>query len=438
MRTLNHKNIAIGLGLTFAVTLLGLPVVAGHESEATLGGPISGLTAEELALFEEGKALFEKDFTPKEGLGPIYNGRSCVKCHVHPGTGGSENGTAENVTHFGVVHDGRFLSSFEIGGPVQQRLSIAGDPEAPDCQMPAENAIAHQAANPLITRSIRHTPPVFGFGLIDGIADADIVANERAERRFSSVKGFTNWAVEMEIIGAFTGLGIDFTRTQPFGASRVGRFGWKSQTATLHMFSADPFNIELGMSNPWFKRENTPDLNPVPPECDVATNKVNDPDGQMSLRLFYFQALVAPPPRARITGKVARGERVFDEIGCTDCHRKSYRTVDDYYMPWPDGTAHRVEALSGKTFHPFSDFLVHDMGPELADGRVMGRAAGNFWRTTPLWGARFKTRFLHDGSATSMGEAIMRHGGEGAASRNAYAALPPGKKKLLHAFLDSL
>ena len=90
-----------------------------------------------------------------------------------------------------------------------------------------------------------------------------------------------------------------------------------------------------------------------------------------------------------------KGEKLFEQVGCDDCHRASLRTVKDSYAPWPDGTAHRVDALSGKVLQPYSDLLIHDMGEGLEDVRPMGRASGRFWRTTPLWGLRHKTRYPH-------------------------------------------
>ena len=416
----------------------------GHANRPTvlpdvpIGDPVPGLTAAELALFEEGKALFEKEFTPTEGLGPLYNGTSCVACHAHPIVGGSQGSTVDNVTHFGVKDGDRFLEMFEVGGPVAQTKTISGSPQAPTCNIQGDDGQATVSMlGPKAGVSIRHTGAIFGFGLIDAIEDKDILKHQN-HRGDADVLGFANFGVELETVGAYTGFSPDLTRTQPFGASRVGRFGWKSQTATLWQFSNEPFNIELGVSSPFFKRENTPDGGAIPPECNVATHQVNDPDSQDSLRLLYFQAFIAPPARGHISHDARKGEKVFQQIGCTDCHAKEYVTAEDYYIPWPDGTAHRVDALSNKRISVFSDFLVHDMGPALADKRTMGRATGRYWRTTPLLGVRHKTNLMHNGSATSIHEAILAHGGEGSASRAAYNNLSHKKRRRLNAFLESL
>src|SRR5262249_47728443 len=156
-------------------------------------------------------------------------------------------------------------------------------------------------------------------------------------------------------------------------------------TATLFQFSTEPFNIEIGVSTPFFPRENHPSgTAPLPPECRLASTQPNDANSQKSVLLYLFQALTAPPPRRPINAAVRRGEERFESIGCTDCHREKLRTARDYYAIWTDGSAHRVGALSNKEFSPWSDFLTHDMGPLLDDHRYQGRADGAFWRTTPL------------------------------------------------------
>jgi CxxC motif-containing protein (DUF1111 family) len=411
------------------------------SAQAGIGDPLPGLTSEELALFNAGKAQFERDFTPTEGLGPLYNRTSCAACHGLPVTGGSDpEGTDNNVTHFGIRSSTRFYEAHELGGPVKQGISIAGQPGAETCGLAPEIPEFLQPFVPGMITSRRHTPPVFGFGLIDGISDKRLTdfAGKKPWKR-SDVIGGANFGVEMEGLGRFRGFTLDqVPRTQVTGAPRVGRFGWKSQTGTLVQFSAEPFNIELGITSPFFKRENQPSLNPLPPECLVANSPVNDADGSMSRDLYYFQAFIAPPERGSTGFKEFLGEVAFHAIGCADCHRKTQKTTNDYYAPWPDGTAHRVAALSNKTFHPFSDFLVHDMGAANNDQRQMGTAGGEFWRTTPLWGLRHKVEMWHDGSITELDDAIAAHGGEGERSRDLYFVLPQFVQDWVDMFMESL
>jgi CxxC motif-containing protein (DUF1111 family) len=427
--------LAVGLVGTAAPTLAQtFTALAPSSVTAPAGAPLPGLSPEELQKFQDGRALYQHEFTPQEGLGPLFRARSCATCHGAPDIGGGDPTGENNVLHYTLSNNGAFYQAFEIGGPVQQHLSIAGMPGT-QCQL-APDTLPTQLHG--LGTSIRHSPPVFGFGLLDAVADADILSWEgRRPWKKPGVLGASNWGVELEGLEPLQDFSLDRTRTQPYGASRVGRFGWKAQNATLFQFTTEPFNTELGVTTPFSRRENAPDGTPLPPECLIA-NQPNDVNSQLSLRLFYFQAFLAAPERGPITPAVQAGEALFRETGCADCHRETLRTVDDYHAPWPDGTAHRVAALSGKVIRPYTDLLIHDMGPGLADVRPMGRASGRFWRTTPLWGLRHKTRYLHDGSANTVEDAILMHGGEGTWSREAYLRLTPEERALLKAFLDSL
>ncbi len=410
-------------------------LLATARVTAPAGAPLPGLSPEELRKFQEGKALFERDFTATEGLGPLFNAQSCALCHATPTTGGSDPTTAENVIHYTLRNGDMFFQAFELGGPVQQRKSLKQLPGGSACQLEPD---VIPLSKPGIGTSPRHTPPVFGFGLLDAVSDADLRSWEGAQPwKAPGVYGVANWGVEMEGLGKLRAFSLDGGRSQPIGAPRVGRFGWKSQTPTLFQFTNEPFNIELGVTTPFWPRENTPNGAQPPPECRIP-NQPNDVNSQLTLPLYYFQAFLAAPERGPLSHDAAKGEELFERAGCDDCHRKTLRTVKDYYAPWPDGTVHRVAALSGKVLRPYSDLLIHDMGPGLEDPRPMGRASGRMWRTTPLWGLRYKTRYLHDGSADTVEDSILMHGGEGQWSRDAYVGLSATEKRRLQAFLDSL
>lgn len=424
--------------LSLATLLAASAALAQAAVPATpLGSPVPGLSPTELALFLDGKNAYEHAYTPVEGLGPLFNAQSCATCHGSPVTGGSESGTANNVTHFMLnPAGGNYELALEFGGPVRQRHSIAELPEGLGCGMAGETVPSF----PGITTSLRHTPPVFGFGLLDAVPDEELVEFQGAKPfKRPGVLGVANYAIELESLSFLQAFSFDPTRTQPYGAARVGRFGWKAQVGTLWQFTTEPFNIELGVSTPFFPRENTPNGGPVPAGCQLAASpKPNDVGSGQSLRLFFFQALLAPPARLPKSASAERGEALFHRAGCDDCHRPVLRTARDYYLPLPDGTVHRVDALSGKRIEPFSDLLLHDMGPGLRDGRIMGRGGPQTWRTTPLWGIRFKNRYLHDGSALTEDDAIVRHGGEGQSSTDAYNALGAREKQSIVDFLETL
>lgn len=407
-----------------------------NSQASTLGGPVPGLTPQQLALFTAGKAEYERDFTLAEGLGPTFNAKSCAACHGGPVTGGQDpQGVTNNVTHFMLNNQGNWMPALEMGGPVIEKNTIAGEPGAEACTMPADTV----PPLPGITTSNRHTPPVFGFGLLDAVPDEEILSWQgKKQWKAPGVIGVANWGIEMEALQRLRAFTFDITRKQPVGAPRVGRFGWKAQTATLYQFSTEPFNIELGVSTPFFPRENTPNGAAVPASCQFANAQPNDVGSQKSVPLYQFQALLGAPPPGPRTPASYYGEVLFYAVGCADCHRAQMKTTKNYYMPLADGTAVRVDALSNKVIKPYSDLLVHDMGPGLEDGRVMGRASGRFWRTTPLWGIRFKDHYLHDGRATSIHQAIDAHGGEGASSTALYDALNPQQQAALVQFLQSL
>jgi CxxC motif-containing protein (DUF1111 family) len=421
------------------ITAFAIILTASVAAHAQLDNPVAGLTPEELEYFNEGKALFQHEFTVAEGRGPLYNAHSCATCHFQGGVGGGEEGTAHNVFHFGIEDNERFFDGFEFGGPVRQQHSLAEehDPDMGMCMLQPD--VIPVGFVPELIVAHRHTPPVFGFGLIDALPDDEIRQYEgRQVFKNQSVLGVANWGTELEGTEPLQAFSLIQPRIQPTGIPRVGRFGWHAPVATLFQFSTEPFNIELGVSTPFFPRENHPQgFAPLPPECRFDTQP-NDANSQKSELLYLFQAFTAPPPRGPQTAAVHAGEETFKQVGCTDCHREKHHTAADYFAMWPDGSAHRVAALSDQDFSPWSDFLTHDMGPLLDDHRYQGRVDGAFWRTTPLWGIRFRTEYLHDGSATSIDDAIAAHGGEGSASRDAYFALSPKKQADLDAFLDSL
>src|SRR5262249_29488069 len=200
--------------------------------------------------------------------------------------------------------------------------------------------------------------------------------------------------------------------------------GWKAQVPTVHQFAGDALMNEAGVTNPDFPDENCPggdcsllDFNPAP--------ALND-DGRDVDALTDFMRLLAPPARGPITDAVVTGESVFAAIGCGSCHLQSIETG-----------ASAVGALNRVTFHPYSDFLLHEMGT-LGDGIVQGQAGAREMRTAPLWGLRSAARLLHDGSATTIEQAIQHHDGQAAAARDRFAALDPDRLAALLAFLRSV
>ncbi|HEY7194431.1 MAG TPA: di-heme oxidoredictase family protein [Gemmatimonadales bacterium] len=375
----------------------------GAEVRAAVnfGDPLPGLSAGELDRFLGGLGEFQEEETIEDGLGPVFNEASCALCHTNP-VGGT-NGRAE--TRFGRVgRDNVFDPLASLGGSLLQDHGIGavgGDP--PTHSFSPE--IVPGRAN---VQTLRLTTPLFGLGLVDAVPDEAFLRLARIERsRSARTAGRAHMVTEI--------------RT---GQLRVGRFGWKAQVPTLFQFSGDAYLNEMGITNPEFPVENCPNgdcaalaFNPLP--------SLND-DGEAVQAFDDFMTLLAPPPRGPITRLVSQGSDIFVQIGCADCHTTTLRTGDS-----------PVEALSNKVFHPYSDFLLHDMG-RLGDGIVQGDAKGREFRTAPLWGVRTRTLLLHDGRATTISGAIAAHGGQGRFARELYARLSFGSRAALVAFVKSL
>jgi CxxC motif-containing protein (DUF1111 family) len=258
--------------------------------------------------------------------------------------------------------------------------------------------------------SRRITTPVFGMGLLEAIPDREILRRVGGlPGRPDGVAGAANWV-----------------RNPETGGMELGRFGWKGHVSTLHVFAAAAYQGEMGITNPIFPDENLPQGQPIPPGADLVPGLEDDGSGVN--RLAAFMRFLAPPFRRPASTQARAGERVFNAIGCANCHTQAMNT---------DGSS-PIPALRNRRVELWSDLLLHDMGPALADGMVMESANGRQWRTTPLWGLSGRRFFLHDGRATTLDAAIAAHGGEGSASAQRSAALNTSDRAALLEFLKSL
>jgi len=383
-----------------ATALLTLGACGGGVTSilVPLGAELPGLTRAEQEAFEQGKTVFVTTEDPDEGLGPVFNGRSCGECHLQGGIGGAGNDLLlTRVTRIGAGSGASYRDLTELGGPVLQRRSIREfDPASP-----VDPEVVPPGAEHV---SLRITTPLFGAGLIEAIPDSAILSNVRTGDP-DGITGTVNYAVS-----PLTGL------------RQIGRFGWKAQVATLDHFSADAYLNEMGITTPKL----TEDLKPQGKAIGDVVPEPED-DGEDVGHFASFMRLLAPPSRGPQTDAVLRGEKTFQELRCTTCHVPSMTT----------GTS-AVAVLAYRRAELFSDLLVHDMGDGLADGIQQGDASGRQFRTAPLWGLRHRRFFLHDGRATTPEAAIRAHGGEALAARQRYEALSVAQKQDLAAFLDSL
>jgi CxxC motif-containing protein (DUF1111 family) len=363
------------------------------------GAPLAGLTTTQQEEFADGLEDFNEVEDLTGGLGPVFNERSCAACHNAPAVGG---GSRRAVTRFARRNNGVFDPLTALGGTLTQDHAIGppdGSPHPFRPERPPQQAT-------IVVR--RRSTPLFGLGLVDATPDADFIAlaQTQAARR-DGTAGRTNL--------------VDNTRA---GMQTIGKFGWKSQVPTLVQFAGDAYLNELGVTSADFPNENCPQGNCAELAFNPAPG-IND-DGSGVSALADFMSMLAPPPRGRQNADTTDGEATFTQLGCAACHVSTLRSG-----------ASPIAALDRKTYHPYSDFLLHDMGT-LGDDLEMGNAKSREMRTAPLWGLRFITAYLHDGRALTLDQAITAHDGQARAARDRYTTLAAGAKAKLIAFLQSL
>jgi CxxC motif-containing protein (DUF1111 family) len=388
---------AVALSLTGSL----ITVTAVGDRPPLFGDHLPGLTQSQINAFGDGRDDFADVETVADGLGPVFNGRSCGECHSVPVIGG---GSTRTVTRFGQYVDGVFDPMVYAGGSLVQDHAIGPDDVSGIHQFLAD--VVPSAAGVFSVH--RRTTPLFGLGLVDAVPDADFVALAAAEAaRNDGTSGRVSVVVDLI-----------------HGGTSVGKFGWKAQVPSLHQFSGDAYLNEMGITNPVFPNENCPQgdctelaFNPVP--------ALND-DGHGVINFTNFMTMLDAPPRGAISGDTVAGEKIFESIGCGSCHVANLQTGSS-----------EIAALRDRPFHPYSDFLLHDMGA-LGDNIAQGAASGREMRTAPLWGLRMITTLLHDGRATSIEDAILAHDGQGKAARDRFAALGDAARARLLAFLNSL
>ena len=389
----------IGFCASGCDTIMTETPTAGDDFES----PFEGMSHDLNAAFARGDENFERAFTVEEGLGPIFNNVGCEGCHPGDGRGTPDLG----FFRFSIGAD----LAIDSGGAQHQDKSIPGVPLE---VVPGD-----------VDRSFRLPPPVFGVGLIEAIAVETILANEDPDDADGDgISGRANWVVPPAFVPpghVGGGEGV-----------QLGRFSRKAQVTSLVEQVAAAYQQDIGITNDFLPEENS-----HPQAGGIAIGDlVPDPEIPAStvLETALYVRLLAPPERGPITDQVAEGERLFAQVGCASCH-----------VPTLTTDVNVVPQLSVVEANLYSDLLLHDMGPELADNRPDGDADGQEWKTVPLWGTRIvgdflggETFFLHDGRATSVHDAIGFHGGEADASRGGYNALSDSEQAALIAFVESL
>jgi CxxC motif-containing protein (DUF1111 family) len=361
--------------------------------------------------FASDQQTFEEQEGIPDGLGPVYNDKSCANCHQNPVTGG-----VSEITELRVGHTDR------SGNFVNPSISInGGQASVPNRSLVNDRAICPQAQElaPLreSTRTLRLSLNILGDGFVEAIDDATLIAIARSQ-------------VE-QTRGRIHGQPILVPVLEASGATRVGRFGWKDQHASLLSFSGDAYINEMGITN----RLNPTDMTEV---CKM-TADIEDHNSDIDHFADFMRATNAPPRDAVLaaTPDSQAGERLFNALGCALCHVTALQTAPPG-TSFAGGTFVVSPALGGKMIHPYSDFLLHDVGT--GDGIVQNGPpeTASKLRTPPLWGLRTHTRLMHDGASLTRNDAILRHAGEAADAVNGYRALSRQQRHQLLTFLDSL
>lgn len=443
----------------------GAATVRARTDANAFSDPSGNISFDKELDFKVGNGFFRKIWVSSpsstlasDGLGPIYNARSCQRCHIKDGRGHPPEDHDDNAVSMflrvSIPGDARHAMA-EIEdyiatapeptyGTQLQDSSVANVPaeyclqidytetevalsggETAHLRVPTYTAadLGYGPLHPEAMLSPRVAPQMIGLGLLEAIPAADILAlADPDDADGNGISGRANivWSKEFE-------------------TPMLGRFGLKAGNPTVMQQSAGAFAGDIGISNPLFP---TPQGECTDLQADCLAAPHGDGDDRvfeidqaaLDLTVFYSRNLGVPARRDVADADVLRGKQVFYETGCTGCHQPSFVT-------------HRLKDRPEQSFQliwPYTDMLLHDMGPGLADNRPEARATGTEWRTPPLWGIGLTeqvsghTYFLHDGRARTLLEAVLWHGGEAQAQRDAIVALPPADRAALIRFLESL
>lgn len=463
------QKLWIAAALIFPLVLLATGGNAGYDTKAPIsaspGGdttqptrgknsfslPAANINRDQLRIFFFGNKLFNTNWViapasvkSLDGLGPTFNRVSCSGCHLRDGRGQpptekggeflsmlvrlsipgeNEHGGPNPHPAYGDQLNDRAITSIPAEGRViiehtEIRGQFAdGTPYSlfqPDYHFAD---LAFGSLEPEIMYSPRVAPAVFGLGLLEAISEEDLEA--LADPEDADGDGISGR--------------INHVWDQGEKALRTGRFGWKSNAASLLHQNAAAAAGDIGITTNLFPDQNCPEKQNACRQASLGDSPELS-DEFLDKMTLYTQTLAVPARRHAEDPDVLAGEALFRDIGCAACHIPTFVT----------GNHPTLSILANQTIHPFTDLLLHDMGDELADGRPDYEATGREWRTTPLWGIGLveavnkHTRFLHDGRARSIEEAILWHGGEAEKAKESYRNLMASERGQLLAFLNSL
>ncbi len=430
-----------GIGGTEELMLGGDTTVFDASSQA-FNFPATGLSDEGLIKHDQGDGSFDAIFVTSPspvnpGLGPVFNNNSCQSCHANNGRGKPDDALTSLLFRISVPGES------PVGGPnpvagfglqIQTRATVGTQKEAgvtiEYVETPGEygDGTPYSLRTPVYTVvdpyiplpvdiliSPRIAPPVFGVGLLEAIPEDEILANaDPADEDGDGISGRPNYVWDFEK-----------------GQKVLGRFGWKANTPTALQQAADAYNQDMGITSPLFPTESSAgqsQADGLQDDPEISAETLDD-------TVFYIQT-IAVPARREFDSESRRGQKLFDQAGCSGCHTPMHTTGVHPTRNEP--------TLNNQVIFPYTDLLLHDMGDGLADRRPDFLANGREWRTSPLWGIGLTqttnghTNFLHDGRARTLEEAILWHSGEAENAKEFFRTLPAEDRSALIKFLSNL
>jgi len=423
--------------------------------DATKGAyanPAANLTTEHLDQFNFGHSVFSRNWVTApattdgmDGLGPIFNARACSSCHSRDGRSPPFDPNSQTNAMLGLLVRISIPGTDEHGGPLGDPVygtqvrpyGVLGVPGEATCSVEYEELAGSYADGTTFSLraptyslagwnygepadglmlSARTGPATIGLGLLSAISEDDLLANARDEADADGVKGHANYVWDVSS-----------------GSARLGRFGWKANQPSVLQQASGALSGDMGITSSLFPNEacTAPMV-----ECQnaVSGGTPEITDDKLTALVSYMQTLAVPARRDLSDASVQHGEELFSSFGCASCHVTTFETSRFEDIP----------EFEGQTIHPYTDLLLHDMGPELADNRPDFLASGSDWRTPPLWGIGLLQTvnghqfLLHDGRARGFEEAILWHGGEGETARERFRNASAGERGALLSFLGSL
>jgi len=437
------------------------------QGRQAFGQPLPGMNGQDQRTFAVGNSFFRDNWVTapssteaRDGLGPLLNAQSCSTCHFQDGRarppegpddpdrglllrlsvpGPSPDDPPQPHPVFGDQLQDRAINGVPPEGTVvittTDRTGTYGDGTTYTLAEPHYDVVGPDGGSVLdddVMVSPRIAPAMFGVGLLEGVPDDVLLGLEDPDD--ADDDGISGRVRRVpDPARPVTDASNAADPADP-DSTLIGRFGWKGGAPSVKAQTAGAFAGDIGITSSLHPEQPCTD-DPAEAACRAAPNG-GDPevsDERLDQVTFYARTLAVPARRDVGARQTDRGEQLFDDVGCASCHVASLETGPS-----------DIPALDRQTIRPYTDLLLHDMGPDLADDRPEGEATGVEWRTPALWGIGLvetvngHTRFLHDGRARNLAEAILWHGGEAEAARERFADLPERDRQAVLAFLESL